>query len=279
MSISSKISLRHSAHVCPKCGGPIRLMPNVMSGPSTTSAYCGSCYWKQGDIVSDTELGAITAWNAAVRAESDTKGLPPEALPMSDAAIIDACARVQGWINFPSDGAEGAYTWYKDVERAPFGEYVDMMRYNPIKHSYQANELAFVLRMTLQYGVDHVTATTPELQCRGVQVAAPVVKNEKLSPAEVGGDAMQRAIALAAARHFQHGFHLMDTGDAHLAAAFKDVATSDLRARAIATRTPCPACSTEQVELISMRPAPKGHNAFWRCRHCKHAWEREIDNV
>lgn len=278
MSIARPISMRHTAYCCPKCHGPIRLMPNVMSGPENHYAYCGSCYWMQWKIVSDTALGAITAWNKAVCEESDTKGLPPAALPISDDAIIDACARVQGWVNFPSDGAEGAHTWYFDVDRAPFCECIDQMYYDPIKHAHQASDLAFALRMHLQYDVDHVTATTPELQCLGVHVTAPVEKSDKAASA-AGSKAMQRAVATAAARHFQHGFHLADTGDVQLAAAFTDVATSDLRARAIATRTPCPTCHTEQVEFNGVRPEPKGHNAFWRCRHCKHTWERKIDDV
>lgn len=279
MGIVRAISMRHSAYCCAKCSGPIRLMPNVMSGPENHYAYCGSCGWKRGDIVSDTELGAITAWNAAVRKAMDVQGVPPEALPMSDAAIVEACARVQGWINFPSDGAEGAHTWYMNAETAPFCECIDMLRYNPIKHSHQANEVAFTLRMILQYDVAQVTATTPELQALGFSVTVPVAGEENRSAAEAGGDAMQRAIATVAARHYQHGFHLTANSAVQLDALCRDVATSDLRARAIATRTPCPECHTEQVEFIGARPEPKGHNAFWRCRHCKHEWEREIDDA
>lgn len=279
MGIVRAISMRHSAYCCPKCSGPIRLMPNVMSGPENHYAYCGSCYWKQWEIVSDTELGAITAWNAEVRKEMDVQGVPPEALPMSDDAIVDACARVQGWINFPSDGAEGAHTWYRNAETAPFCEYIDMMYYNPIKHSHQANELAFALRMILQYGVAQVTATTPELQALGFQVTAPVGEADaKRSVAEVGGDAMQRAIATAAARHYQHGFHLTANSDVQLDALCRDVVTSTLRVRAIATRTPCPRCRSQQVELVAAKHDVGGIPvAFWRCRHCKLDWEHNFD--
>ena len=280
MNNPTAVSMRHCAHCCPKCKGPIRLIVNTVSGPENHTAYCADCGWGHDEVaMADTELAAITNWNNAVRAATDTKGLPPEALPMSESAVIDACARVQGWIDYPSDSGEGAHTWNKDNCKAPFGPYLNKDQFSPLAYAYQANELAFTLRMILQYGEDRVTATTPELQSLGITISMPVEKSVKFGRTEIGVYAMQRAIAWAAARHFQHGFHLANTGDIQLASAFKDVATSDLRARAIATRTPCPECNTEQVEFIGMRPEPNGLNAFWRCRHCKHAWEREIDDA
>lgn len=48
---------------------------------------------------------------------------------------------------------------------------------------------------------------------------------------------------------------------------------SDFRKRAAQTRTPCPKCETQQVELVgAMHRGPAGV-ANWRCRHCKHDWE------
>lgn len=35
----------------------------------------------------------------------------------------------------------------------------------------------------------------------------------------------------------------------------------------------CPACGTEQVQLIEYHHNP----VIWKCRHCKHVWESTYD--
>lgn len=212
MPTIKKVNARHQLYCCPKCHGPARFLHFTTGNPEDLRGKCAECGWVGDGKRQPTLELAFVEWQRAVAAEPETQGLDPVQLPMSDAAMIEACARVQGWIDYERDGGNGAYNWYLDPESAPFCRFINKSRYNPLRDGHDAHALAQFLGMKLDYdGVLGPTATTRgsnttyEVNLRdgfdfGALVGVP--------DATAGVMAMYRAIVIAAARHYQQGLHL-----------------------------------------------------------------------
>jgi len=68
---------------------------------------------------------------------------------VTDRELLEAAAKAQGWIDFPTDSGEGRSTWYFDATRAPFGPRIAKRYWDPLTDGAQALQLATNLGMSL----------------------------------------------------------------------------------------------------------------------------------
>lgn len=207
-----KVNARHQLYCCPKCHGPAKFVHTKQNAVDLTGV-CAACGWVGDDAVAQpTQILAYAEWQRVVGSMPETEGRTPDQLPMSDAAMVDACARLQGWVDYETDSGEGKDTWYLDAERAPRGLTLRKYDFNPLRSGVQAHALADMLGMKLDYdGVLGPTAkargsnATYEVNLRdGFDFGALV----GVQGVPSGVMAMYRAIVTAAARYYQQGLHV-----------------------------------------------------------------------
>lgn len=65
--------------------------------------------------------------------------------------LLDATARVQGWVDYPSDSVEQGAIWHLDKDKAPHGRWITKAQWDPLKNSNQALALAALLRLEIHW--------------------------------------------------------------------------------------------------------------------------------
>jgi len=115
-------------------------------------------------------------------------------------AAAEMCARLMGWVDFPTDG-EGDRCWYKDPARAPFGLYVDKDDWTPLTSVSEAMDLALRYQLEVKVTDRFVYVTLPATKFAAKKTQMGTWSQELHGAAEQHAKriALCRAIVLACA--------------------------------------------------------------------------------
>lgn len=141
----------HRTHTCPKCRGAAKLQENASQA---FVVKCRECGFNRDGIEQGEAVDAFAAWAQLPRAAID--------LGVSLNAAVEMCARLMGWIDFPTDSGEGDVCWFKDPERAPFGRYVNKEDWTPLTSVSKAMDLALRYQLEIKVTHEFVYVTLPD---------------------------------------------------------------------------------------------------------------------
>lgn len=129
---------KHRTHTCPDCGG----MPRLTAHEPDFLVVCGSCKFQHDGVRHARAEDAFAAW-------SDRAG--PSNLPTTNLqSAAEMCARLMGWVDFPTDSGGGGDLWLQDLRRVPFGPYLAKDDWQP----HQSESGAMYLALRFNFSID-----------------------------------------------------------------------------------------------------------------------------